>query len=291
MAALPRARTVAALPLLATALLSLHGVTAVTTRRVLATSRLHTSLWAGVLWLLLFLAVVTPLLVVAVRTLDGRSRRAGIAGAYLYGLVVVVVYVARQVLVGIGQPSPPHVLLHAAPTRPVLTLALAFLLGYPAGLVATARVTDPSRRDRPDTSVTRSSRTTATPGDSEGRSRRTTLATVGGVAVALGGGAVVGRDLPVSRPPPPVPQVQFEFTPGSAARSVTVTHAGGDTFTAASTRSVQVRTDATRRTWSLPVSAGDSLTLEAAPGQTVEVVWTAPDGDDTLLLASYDVPR
>lgn len=91
------------------------------------------------------------------------------------------------------------------------------------------------------------------------------------------------------------PAVSFDFEYDADAGQVTITHQGGDNITEENTGGLRYgRPDGSLRRWSLPVSAGDSVTL--APeggfesGDEVIVVWESPGGDRTALLGRYVVP-
>ncbi|PSQ38567.1 hypothetical protein BRD13_06070 [Halobacteriales archaeon SW_5_70_135] len=90
---------------------------------------------------------------------------------------------------------------------------------------------------------------------------------------------------------PPTPQVAFDFGYDADAGEMTVTHTGGDTLERANTERLVVRSGSRPPVpWELPVSAGDSVTVAAGSGDSVSVVWTAPDGDRTAVLGEGTVP-
>jgi hypothetical protein len=89
----------------------------------------------------------------------------------------------------------------------------------------------------------------------------------------------------------PIPQVAFDFEYDADAGEMTVTHTGGDTLERANTERLVVRSGSRPPIpWELPVSAGDSVTVAAESGDSVSVVWTAPDGDRTAVLGEGMVP-
>jgi len=114
--------------------------------------------------------------------------------------------------------------------------------------------------------------------------------------VALFGTVLLGVGR--SRPPAgggddtrtPPPRVDFDFEYDDAGE-VTVTHAGGDAVEAENTDRLFVRSgDRPPFPWELPVRAGDAVTVEAARGDAVFVVWTAPDGGESVALGTFEVP-
>ncbi len=88
------------------------------------------------------------------------------------------------------------------------------------------------------------------------------------------------------------PQVAFDFEYDADAGTVSIAHQGGDAIEASNTERLEVRVndgeDASE--WELPVQAGDRTTVPASPGDTVRVVWVAPDDDVTQVLAEFEVP-
>ncbi|PSQ16329.1 hypothetical protein BRD00_11630 [Halobacteriales archaeon QS_8_69_26] len=93
----------------------------------------------------------------------------------------------------------------------------------------------------------------------------------------------------------PTPEVSFEFDYDADAGSVTITHAGGDVLSEENTGGLRYgREGGALHEWSLPVSAGDSVTLSPdgglESGDEVLIVWEGPDGEQTELLGSYTVP-
>jgi hypothetical protein len=84
-----------------------------------------------------------------------------------------------------------------------------------------------------------------------------------------------------------VPRAQFQYDYDASAGEVAVTHAGGDTFDQQNTRRLDVVVDGEPRgAFRLPASAGDSTAVPAESGSTVRVVWSAPDGDSSVLSES-----
>lgn len=102
----------------------------------------------------------------------------------------------------------------------------------------------------------------------------------------------VGPD-PAERPPtPPAASFAFEYDPDAGV--VTITHAGGEAFTADDTGGLLYgrRSDGmdSLREWELPVRAGDSVTLPGVDsGHGVVVVWESPAGD-RMPVGTYGVP-
>ncbi len=102
---------------------------------------------------------------------------------------------------------------------------------------------------------------------------------------------VLGFDGGDAGPEDPTPAVSLDFAYDADAGEVTVTHAGGDTLTERNTDRVLVRSgDRAPVVWELPVAAGDSTTIAAASDDTVLVLWTAPGGEPTATLGSFEVP-
>lgn len=92
------------------------------------------------------------------------------------------------------------------------------------------------------------------------------------------------------RQTPSAPAVAFGFE--YADDAVTITHEGGDSV-AGPNLSVRVAGDPAGATFPEEVSAGDAVTValsEVESGATVRVVWTAPDGDFSAVLAESTVP-
>ena len=91
------------------------------------------------------------------------------------------------------------------------------------------------------------------------------------------------------------PQASFDFEYDSSSTLLTITHAGGATFTNENTNSLTVLGGATEPDIgpggsTEVVQAGDTITINADTGSTVRIRWTAPGGDKTSILASFDVP-
>jgi flagellin-like protein len=93
------------------------------------------------------------------------------------------------------------------------------------------------------------------------------------------------------------PQASFNFEFDTSADSITVTHDGGDTIPSSSTLEVS-GPDATEtfdNSGSSDISAGAQsshtlTTLAATSGDTVRVVWTASNGDNSATLGKADRP-
>jgi hypothetical protein len=81
------------------------------------------------------------------------------------------------------------------------------------------------------------------------------------------------------------PQASFDYEVGDG--TVTVTHAGGDTFDRENTLRLYATVDGeeTDFTDELPVSEGDSVTVSADPAETVRVVWVG--GERSQTVAAY----
>jgi hypothetical protein len=109
--------------------------------------------------------------------------------------------------------------------------------------------------------------------------------------LAVVGTYVLGFGQSQSQSQAPVPSAVFDFEYDDTGET-TVTHAGGDTFTAQNTRSLVVRTGGESLTsFPLPVRAGDSVTVTVDGGQTLRLVWTSPDGSRTATVGSFETPR
>ncbi len=90
----------------------------------------------------------------------------------------------------------------------------------------------------------------------------------------------------------PVPPVQFDFDYVGDDRQVTVRHVGGGLIDGQNTDELYLTVDGERRrTWSRPVSAGDSVAVDAGPDQRVSVIWTAPGGGESAVLADFRTPE
>jgi hypothetical protein len=115
-----------------------------------------------------------------------------------------------------------------------------------------------------------------------------------------GHGHRVGPDERVRRPQKLVagrdaeetPQIAFEYEYDADTGMITVVHTGGDVVSEDNATSLAVRVDGGRaRTFDLPVSAGDRVTVEGLVGdETIRTVWTVPDGNRTTVLGTFEVP-
>ncbi|MFD1512056.1 type IV pilin [Halomarina rubra] len=107
------------------------------------------------------------------------------------------------------------------------------------------------------------------------------------VAIAVILAAVIGffvLDLGSDQEEAPQASIAFDYD----GTNVVATHQGGDTFNGAD---VELRNGANSAAWGTgAVDAGDaSGTIGATGGETVNVVYTFPNGD-TAILGSYTVP-
>lgn len=93
------------------------------------------------------------------------------------------------------------------------------------------------------------------------------------------------------------PQAAFEFEWNGSA--VTIVHVGGDSFTTGNTGNLTVAAGSDRVAWGggadwtteVPVTAGDAYVAAfPAPGETVRVIWTAPAGDESYTVGTFEVP-
>jgi hypothetical protein len=110
------------------------------------------------------------------------------------------------------------------------------------------------------------------------------LGVLGGVGLATGVDDLTGVDeLLGDEPAPADPRAVVDFDYNRAAGTVTVAHAAGDRFATANTGTLWVYVDDRRTRWSLPVEEGDEITVEAEPGQSVDVVRRGPDGEVTVV--------
>ncbi len=113
------------------------------------------------------------------------------------------------------------------------------------------------------------------------------LAVAGTFLLGFGGGVGGGAGGPAGR----TPQIQFDFSYDAGAGQVEILHAGGDVLNQENTTQAQVTVNGQPRArFQLPVSAGDTVTVEADSGATVAVVWVAPDGTTRQTLALFEVP-
>ena len=120
------------------------------------------------------------------------------------------------------------------------------------------------------------------------------------VAITVILAAVIGTFvLGIGQDQQSTPQAQFDFE-GSAGSAVTVSHTGGDTFTPENTNSLTIEyndgSSDQSEDWvsgsgfSLSAGASQATSNTVPGGNTVEVVWTAPGGGDSQILADYTVP-
>jgi len=86
------------------------------------------------------------------------------------------------------------------------------------------------------------------------------------------------------------PQATFDFD--YAGNDAEITHEGGDNLNGDNSGSVVITSDsATDTQWGLPISAGESVTHSGvSSGETVRVVWTAPDGSTSQTIGRSSVP-
>jgi hypothetical protein len=91
---------------------------------------------------------------------------------------------------------------------------------------------------------------------------------------------------------PTAPQATYDFEYDRATGAVTVTHEGGDSYDEENSEGLAVHVDGERvRELDRPFSTGDSTTVPVDPGERVLVVWTGPEGDKTMSVASFEVPE
>lgn len=103
------------------------------------------------------------------------------------------------------------------------------------------------------------------------------------------------------------PNAQTTIEEDSAQQTILIRHDGGDTFDA-STGSYTVKgagasvvswnddssTTDSSYTPTSPITDGDPIVtvdVSGATGETIRLVWEAPEGDDTKIIASYEVPN
>jgi len=118
------------------------------------------------------------------------------------------------------------------------------------------------------------------------------------VAITVILAAVIGTFvLGIGQDPTNPPQAQFDFDADGG--DVTVSHTGGDGFTAENTGAstaacsspgLGVVASSDSDCLSTPVSAGDEVTLTGVGGETVEVIWESTGGGDSQIVADFDVP-
>ncbi len=278
------------------ALSTLYVVVAQTTARLTTPGPAGTTFDAAIVAVGGTLVFVLPVLWVGARAVDGLSGPTGHLGANGYAAVLcLVVFWTRLVPAGrgggtVGSPLP----VSNATTAVVLTAGLA--VGGAVSLwLAWSDDSTATRQEEPRRSATRTADRPGSPDpDGDGRStppdleRRTALRMAGGVGVTVLGGVVVGRDLAVDYSCC-IPLVQFDFAYDGG--TTTVTHVGGDTITAENTRRLLVVVGDEETGWPLPASAADFVTVDVAPGDTVEVIWVSPGGEQTQVLADFAVPR
>lgn len=112
------------------------------------------------------------------------------------------------------------------------------------------------------------------------------------VLAAIIGGFVIGTGDETQT----TPSVKLAFDYNSTGY-LTVRHAGGQKLDSKNTFQIEIAyttqsgADATE-TWSLPVTASDAKTLADPPkeGTKVEVIWTGPEGEESVILESDVVP-
>lgn len=100
----------------------------------------------------------------------------------------------------------------------------------------------------------------------------------------------VGPD-PAATPPAP-PRATVEFDYDRSAETLTITHAGGESFTAGNTAALLYGPPEgeSLAEWPLPVEAGDAVTVrEVTPGDAVVVYWESVAGD-RIPLARFAAP-
>lgn len=93
------------------------------------------------------------------------------------------------------------------------------------------------------------------------------------------------------------PQASWDFEISEDDNELTITHTGGDSIGKARLSVSGVSSDlgttgsGTSKDFSDPVTAGDSATVDITgeSGSTVQLVYTAEDGDDSNILATYDI--
>jgi len=70
----------------------------------------------------------------------------------------------------------------------------------------------------------------------------------------------------------------------SGANTLTITHSGGQTLQAGT---ITIGGDVSD-TWDTEISAGDSKSVTGVnQGDTVQVIWNSPDGDQTAILSEW----
>lgn len=92
-----------------------------------------------------------------------------------------------------------------------------------------------------------------------------------------------------------VPNAKFSFDYNSSG-NLTIAHEGGKTIDEKNSLKLTIEyTNATgtvTERWPVPVTSGDTFTLNSVPkeGTEVRVIWEGPDGDSSDVLASDRVP-
>mgnify|MGYP002277853678 CR=1 FL=1 len=117
------------------------------------------------------------------------------------------------------------------------------------------------------------------------------------ILAAVIGTFVLGLGSQVSQT---TPQASFGFEFASDNSDVTVAHEGGASITSDNTKSLVIRGPSDSQTWvngstgTFPVAAGDTETLTPSSsfsaGDTVRVVWTSSNGDQSATLGRQDAP-
>ncbi|UIP01548.1 type IV pilin N-terminal domain-containing protein (plasmid) [Halobaculum sp. CBA1158] len=88
------------------------------------------------------------------------------------------------------------------------------------------------------------------------------------------------------------PNANFNFDYDSGASDVTATHTGGDTIPAEDSLELTVNGGSAQSFGSGPFEAGSQATTSYTPGNddTVRVVWTDANGENSQVLASDTAP-
>lgn len=118
------------------------------------------------------------------------------------------------------------------------------------------------------------------------------------IVASMVGGFTIGMGDSVPEQPP---DAEFTFDYNANAGTISVTHDGGEPFTAENTQHLVVKqTGSTTAsvTWvdsttgAFPVTAGDQLTptLTLASGDEIRVVWLSADGSSTDTLDRFRIP-
>jgi flagellin-like protein len=88
------------------------------------------------------------------------------------------------------------------------------------------------------------------------------------------------------------PQATFTAEYNDTAGQLTVTHSSGATLQAGQVKiNGQPWADVAGIGDGSELSAGDSVTVAAAPGDTVRITWVSEDGTDSTTLKQYRVPE